>query len=97
MPKSFYALLILTAASGPAWSQTSGENARTGSWRHAASPLSGDARAGVQGPEDRQQCLVRKSNGRVECRSIAGWRRLAGKIDEARGVPGRTDRAAVAG
>lgn len=81
MSKSFYALVILAGLSGPAWSQTRGESVSTGSPRYFGHLFKSDTR--IEGPESRP-CLVRKKTGRTECRSKAGWRRLAEKIDEAR-------------
>lgn len=81
MSKAVYALAILAGLSGPAWSQTRGESVSTGSPRYFGHLFKSDAR--IDGPEPRR-CLVRKATGRTECRSLAGWRRIARKIDEAR-------------
>jgi hypothetical protein len=85
MPTSLYALAILAGLSGPALSQTRGESVSTGSPRYFGHLFNSDIR--VDGTESRP-CLVRKKTGRTECRSMAEWRRLAKKIDEAR-VPGQ--------
>lgn len=34
-------------------------------------------------PDDKQTCLIRKSNGRRECRTFAEWRKVAAAIDAA--------------
>jgi hypothetical protein len=81
MTKAVCALVILAGLSGPAWSQTLGESVSTGSARYSGQLLNHEIR--VDEP-DRGRCLVRKKTGRTECRSLAGWRRLARKMDEAR-------------
>ena len=71
MSKNVYAILILALASGPAWSQRFSEYRLSGA-------LSSDL------VRDEVLCLIRKSNGRVECRSRYDWRQLAARIDKAR-------------
>jgi hypothetical protein len=81
MSKAAYALVILATLSGPAWSQTLGESVSTGSPRYFGHLFNHDIRIDGRDPGP---CLVRKKTGRTECRPMAGWRRLAKKIDEAR-------------
>jgi hypothetical protein len=81
MVKSFYALVILAGLSAPAWSQTRGESVSTGSPRYFGHLSKGDFQ--TDDPQSRP-CLVRKSTGRTECRSKAGWRRLAREMEARR-------------
>jgi hypothetical protein len=71
MQRNVYAVLILALASGPAWSQSSSDHRLSG--HHSSSTVLND-----------RQCLVRKSTGRVECRPMREWRKLARKDDRAR-------------
>ena len=87
MLKTFYAILMLAGLSEPAWSQTRGESGGRGSARHFGHLLPSDggrAAATAASGEDRVQCLVRRSTGRTECRSMHNWRRLAQRLDEPR-------------
>ncbi|MEA1072331.1 hypothetical protein [Sphingomonas sp. LY160] len=82
MMKSLCALAIVSAACAPAWSQTVGGSVSTGSARH----FSNLAMSG-QPPSDTlrsRPCLVRKSNGRVDCRTRYEWDQLAKQIEQKR-------------
>jgi hypothetical protein len=80
MTRKLCALLVLASISGPAWSQTIGGSVSTGSPRYSGHLFKSDT---LIEPQPSQRCLVRKKTGRVECRTMAQWRRLAKKIEEA--------------
>lgn len=77
------AILMLAGASGPALSQHRESGISTGSPRYFGHLFSSPD-PGIRSSQDRQ-CLVRRSTGRTECRSIHEWRRLARQIEETRG------------
>ena len=84
MSRILFAALILAGMSAPAWSQTRGERVGTGSPRYSghlflAATLRGGPELSFGGDAT---CLVRKSSGRTECRSMREWRRLAEKMKE---------------
>ena len=83
MPKTGIAILALALVSTPALAQY-GDSVRSGSPRF---PLYLYNSMGTSHPnpvslKDDRQCLVRKSNGRIECRTMAGWRRVAKDLEE---------------